>query len=259
MAKSDGGEAADDAEDGVGDEFGGTLEGGDGNAEERLAAEKPAHDHDAGNGGENDGAENAGAPASDDFFDDEEDGGDGSVESGGQAGGGADRSHEAEFLAGDLELASEGRGDAGSDLERRIFGTEGLAGADGERGADEFSDGGAKRNESVEDVERGLGLIHAAAADAGKYVQHERGYDQAGERGHGEQAPAVGLRQRAEQGEVHPVDGEAEADHGEAGKDSDEDGEDEEENFFVEDAFESGKQAARRLATATAAARQPED
>ena len=132
FGKGDRGQAADDAEHGVGEEFGGALEGGDGNAEERFAAEKPAHDHDAGNGGEDDGTEDAGAPASDDLFDDEEHGGDGSVESGGEAGGGADRGHEAKFFAGDFELASESRGDAGSDLERRIFRTEGLAGADGD-------------------------------------------------------------------------------------------------------------------------------
>ena len=112
------------------------------------------------------------------------------------------------------------------------------------RGADEFSDGGAKRDETVEDVERGLGLVHAAAADAGEHMDHEDGYDQAGERRDGEQAPTVGLGERAEQGEVHPVDGETEADYGEAGEDSDEDGEDEEEYFFVEDAIERGKQAA---------------
>ena len=245
FGEGDGGEASDDAEHGVGDEFAGALEGGDGNAEERLAAEKPAHDHDAGNGGEHDRAEDAGAPASDDLFDDEEHGGDGSVESGGEAGGCADGSHEAKFFAGDFELAAESGGDAGSDLERRIFGTEGLAGADGERGADEFSDGGAKRDESVEDVERGLGLVHAAAADGGKDMDHERGDDETGERWDCEQAPTVGLREGAEQGEVHPVDGEAEADHGEAGEDSDEDGEDEEEYFFVEDALKSREQAAR--------------
>ena len=162
------GQAADNAEDRVGDEFSGTLEGGDGNAEERFAAEKPADDHDAGDSGEDDGAEDAGAPASDDLFDDEEDGGDGSVESGGEAGGSADWSHEAEFFAGDFQPASESGGDAGSDLERGIFGAEGLAGADGDRGADEFSDSRAKGDDTVEDVERGLGLVDAAAADAGE-------------------------------------------------------------------------------------------
>ena len=117
------------------------------------------------------------------------------------------------------------------------------------RGADEFSDCGAKGNEAVEDVERGLGLIHAAAADAGKHVHHENGDDEAGERGDCEQAPTMGLRERAEQGEVRPVDGEAEADDGEAGEDSDEDREDEKKYFFVEDAFEGGEQTARSLGT----------
>jgi len=53
-------------------------------------------------------------------------------------------------------LAAESGGDAGADLERRVFGPERLTGTDGDAGADEFSDGGAKRDESVEDVERGF-------------------------------------------------------------------------------------------------------
>ena len=200
LGEEHGGESADDAENGVGDEFGGTLEGGDRNAEQRLAAEKPAHDHDAGDRGENDGTEDAGAPASDDFFNDEQDGGDGSVEGGGESGGGADGSHQAKFFAGDLQPAAESGGDAGADLQRRIFRTERLSGADGERGADEFSDRGAEGNESVEDVERGLGLVDAAAADAGKDVEHQHGDDQASDGGNREQSPAVGLRQRARGG-----------------------------------------------------------
>ena len=176
FGEGDGSQASDDAEHSVGEQFAGPLEGGDGNAEQRLAAEKPAHNHDAGDSREHDGTENAGAPAADDLFDDEEHGGDGSVESGGEAGGRADRRHKAEFFAGDFELATESGGNAGSDLERRIFRTEGLAGTDGDAGADEFSDGGAKRNESVEDVERGLGLIHATAADRGKHMDHQGGH-----------------------------------------------------------------------------------
>ena len=77
----------------------------------------------------------------------------------------------------------------------------------------------------------------------GNRLDHKNGNDQAGEPGNREQSPTVGLRERAEQGKVHPVDGETEADYGQAGEDSDEDGEDEEEYFFVKDAIESGEQA----------------
>ena len=160
------------------------------------------------------GAEDAGAPAPDNLFDHEKDGGDGSVESRSQAGGGTNGSHEAKLFARNLELASESGGDAGPDLESGIFGAEGLTGTDGECGADEFSDGGAEGDEAVEDVERGLGLVDAAAADAGEHAQHEHGDNQASERGHGKQAPTVGLRERTKQGEVHPIDGQAEADDG---------------------------------------------
>jgi hypothetical protein len=74
-------------------------------------------------------------------------------------------------------------------------------------------------------------------------MQYEHSYNQAGESGHCEQSPAMSLRERTEQGEVHPVDGETEADHGKAGENSNEYRENEEEYFFMEGAFERGKQA----------------
>ena len=55
-------------EDGVGEELGGILERGNGNAEEGFAAQEPAYDHYARNGGEDYGTEDTGAPAADDFF-----------------------------------------------------------------------------------------------------------------------------------------------------------------------------------------------
>jgi hypothetical protein len=75
-------------------------------------------------------------------------------------------------------------------------------------------------------------------------MNYQGGYDQAGERWNGEQAPAVSLRKRAEQSQMDPVDGQAEADHCEAREDSDEDAENEEEYFFVENALKRRKQTA---------------
>jgi hypothetical protein len=54
----------------------------------------------------------------------------------------------------------------------------------------------------------------------------------------------MGLRERTEQSEVGPVNGEAETNDREAGEDSDEDTQDEEEYFFVEDALDRREQAA---------------
>ncbi len=100
LGEDERGDAADEAEDGVGDELAGVAEGDGGDAEHRLRAPEPAGDDDARDGGEDDGAEDGGAPLADDLFDDEEDGGDGGVEGGGEAGGGADGSEDAELLAG---------------------------------------------------------------------------------------------------------------------------------------------------------------
>jgi hypothetical protein len=51
----------------------------------------------------------------------------------------------------------------------------------------------------------------------------------------------MGLRERAEQGEVRPVNGKPKADNRETREYSDKDTEDEKEYFFVEDAFEGGE------------------
>ena len=53
----------------------------------------------------------------DDFFDDEEDRGDGGVERGGEARGGAHRSEEAHLFAGEFETGTDGGGQARADLQ----------------------------------------------------------------------------------------------------------------------------------------------
>jgi len=77
----------------------GTFESRDRNAEQWFRAEKPANDDNAGDGGENHRTEDAGAPAANDFFDDEEDGGNGRVKSSGESGSSTDGSHQTQFLA----------------------------------------------------------------------------------------------------------------------------------------------------------------
>jgi hypothetical protein len=122
-----------------------------------------------------------------------------------------------------------------------------LAGADGDSGTDELSDGGAKWNESVKNVKGGLGLVNAAAADAGEHMHYEYGHDQAGKRRNREEPPIMVLRQRAKQGKVRPVNGKAETDYRQAGEDSDEDTQDQKKYFFVEDAFDRSEQPSRSL------------
>jgi hypothetical protein len=113
-----------------------------------------------------------------------------------------------------LQLTSESGGEAGADLQRRIFRAEGVSGADSEGSAEKFSDCGAEGDVAIEDVEGGLGLVDATAADSGKNVQNQYGDDESGERGDDDDPQAVRLWERAEQGEMGPVDGKAEADDG---------------------------------------------
>ena len=75
-------------------------------------------------------------------------------------------------------------------------------------------------------------------------MDYEYGDYESGHRRHNKHSPAVGLGERAEKGEMHPVDGQAEADDGEAGKNPDEDTEDQEKNFLVENIIKSAKQTA---------------
>ena len=143
---------------------------------------------------------------------------------------GRDQAHS---LPRQMQAASEGRGDTGADLQRRIFGPQGVSRSDGQRRRDELADGGAEGNIAVIDVERGLGLIDPAAARSRENVDDQHGDDQAGEAG-GQQHPDGRERvARSQEIDAAPLNGEAEADNGEGGEDSDEDRKDQEEMLFA--------------------------
>jgi hypothetical protein len=78
-------------------------------------------------------------------------------------------------------------------------------------------------------------------------MQYEYGHHQAGKRRNREEPPIMGLRERAKQGKVCPVNGKAETDYRQAGEDSDEDTQDQKKYFFVEDAFDRSEQPSRSL------------
>src|SRR5581483_10201029 len=219
---------------GVGEQFGGIAQLESGHAKHGLGAEEPARDNRPGNGGEHDGAEHAGAPASDDFLDHKQDGGDRRVEGGGETGGGAQRRDEPHSLAREVQPAPDGRGETGAHLQRGIFRTEGVSAADGKRRGDELPDDGAKGNGAVVDVDGGLGLIDAAAASAREEAHHQKRDEQSG-RGRGRQgAQWRGGESRAEHPQARPFNGETEADHGQAGVHADHNRQQQEVLFFAE-------------------------
>ena len=94
----------------------------------------------------------------------------------------------AEACSGETEAAADERGDAGADLEGRIFRAERVAAADGEGGEQEFADHSTGRDVAVVDVEGGLGLVDAAAADLREDVASQQRDDDAGERWNDDEA-----------------------------------------------------------------------
>ena len=199
--------------------------------EHGLGAPEQAGNNDAGDGGEDDGAENSGAPGADDLLNDEENGGDGSVEGRGETGCGADGREKTQALAGHPETAGDDRGDAGTDLERWVFGAKGMSTSQGEGRGEEFSHDGFEGDVAVVDVEGGLGLVDPAAARAGEKPHDEGGDDQSHASGHENEPVLAGVRGRAEQKDLDPLDGDAEGDDQKAGEDTNEDGKDEKEAF----------------------------
>ena len=93
-------QTSEDTEDGVRHQLAGIAKGDRRNAEHRLGSPKPARHDDAGNGGEDQGAEDRRAPAADDLFNHEQDGGDRGVERSGETGSCADRCEHTQAAPG---------------------------------------------------------------------------------------------------------------------------------------------------------------
>ncbi len=183
------------------------------NAKQRFVAQKPALDDRAGNRRQHHRAQNAGGPAADNFFDDEQHGGDGSVERRGQPGGSAHRRDQPQLLARQLQAPPQRRCDAGADLQRGIFGAKRLSAADGQRARNEFSDDRRHRNVAVVNVECGFGLIDAAAASAREKSDHQNGDHQPGQHGSQENPRHRRHQPASQQMQLQVLNRHAEADH----------------------------------------------
>src|SRR6185437_10517678 len=83
------------------------------------------------------------------------------------------------------------------------------------------------------DVERGFGLIHAAAAGQRENMDHEDRNHQARERRHQDETQGSGGDLRAQQIDLAAREGGAKANYCQAGEDSDKYGNDEEEPLFA--------------------------
>ena len=110
-------EAADHAQAGVSAQLAGMFQVIRRNAKQRFIAQKPALDHRTGDRRQHDRAQNAGGPAADDFLDDEQHRGDGSVKGGSQSGSCAYGSDEPQLLARQLQPPAQRRGNACADLQ----------------------------------------------------------------------------------------------------------------------------------------------
>ena len=89
-----------------------------------------------------------------------------------------------QLVPGKFQTPAERGSDSRSHLQGRIFRTKRLAAADRQRTRQKFSDDGSEGHVPVEYVDGGLGLVHAAAAGAGKEFLDQKSDDQAGSRRH---------------------------------------------------------------------------
>ena len=151
----------------------------------------------------------SGRPPPDDFFNDEEHRRNRRVESGCQACRRAYRGDKAHAVARQAHFASQYRGEASTDLQRRIFWAQRMSRPDRKGCRNEFPDRRPKGNMSVVDVQRGLGLIDATTARRGKKVNDEKRDHQSRQAGC-EQKPRRGENcARSQQIQTGPVNGKA--------------------------------------------------
>src|SRR6185369_17462330 len=219
-------QAAYDSQRAVGQQFLRSKQLNRRDAKHGLITKKPAHDNDAGDRGKHNGAENSRAPTADYFLDDEQDSGNGSVERGGQSGSGADGRDQAKFLARQTKAPAQNRSEACANLQRRILWSKRMAGSNGQRSSDEFSDCGAEWDVPVIDIERRLGLIDATAPHSRENMEHQDRHNQSRRGWRPEQMQSMGSEMWTEQTQANEIDRKTEADDGQGGEDPDEYGED---------------------------------
>src|SRR3954468_14611971 len=104
-----------------------------------------------------------------------------------------------------------------------------MSGADRQSAAEKFPDGGTDRDVTVGDVERGFGLVDAAAANRGEKSHHQNGDEKSGERRSDDDAQSAGGNRGAKGEGARPVDGETEANDRQPSVHADENGEQQEE------------------------------
>ncbi len=175
LGENERGDAAGHPENCVGKKLLRTLEGYRRDAKHRLFAPEPARHHDAGDGGEHDGAEHRRAPPADHLFHNKKNGGDRRVECRRQARRGAYRGKHAQPLAREIEAAADHGGHAGADLQRRSLGPKREFAADRKRRGDEFPDDRPEGDIAVVDIQRGFCLVDAAAPRSGEDQLHQHG------------------------------------------------------------------------------------
>ena len=176
--------SADNSQHGIGKQFRGMREGIRWDAEHRLPAEKGSHDDGAGNRRKHDRPQCARAPRADHLLDHKQDRGNRRIERRRQARRRAHGREQPQLVPGKFQAPAERGSDPRSHLQGWIFRTKRLAAADRERTRQKFSDDGSEGHVPVENVDGGLGLVHAASAGGAKKFLDEKSDDQASSRRH---------------------------------------------------------------------------
>jgi hypothetical protein len=236
----EGDEAAEEAEEGVGDEFPGAGEGAGRGREGGDVAAPGAGDEGGDDGGDDDGAELGGAEFAEDDLDGEERAGDGGVEGGGDAGGGAAADEGAQAAAGHAHGLADARTDGGADLDDGAFAAGGAAAADGDGGGDGLRDGDAAADlaavegDGLDDFGDAvaLGLGDEEGGDEADEEAAEGGDEGDLPGGDGAEVGEAGFDD-APEAVLEEVDGDVEGDGGESAEEADEGGGEEEEEVFA--------------------------
>ena len=136
--------------------------------EERLVAEDQMEEHPRRRGTDNHRAQNRSVQIAKNFFEREEDRGDGRIEGRGERGGAAHGHQVAHRVGAESEAASQNGSDSRADLDGGSFASERDAAGQRDGATEEFSDDGLERDVAVVDEDGELGLRNAAAARVGK-------------------------------------------------------------------------------------------
>ena len=141
------------------------------------------------------------------------------------------------MIARQRERPADQRGDPRAHLQRRVFGTERVAGADRHRARRELARHGGGGHDAVGDVDGGLGVNDAAALRFREHIADHQGGDDGAERGRDDGRDGIAHAGEAKGGPADRVDCDMKTNDEEAGRDANQDRQQQQELRVAESHF----------------------